>query len=388
MQAEFDPYYEWLGIPSNEQPPHHYRLLGIVPFEANPRVIENAADQRMGLLRTFQMGQHPALSHRLLNEIASAKVCLLDPVKRSSYDQQLLRQMQRHAQTTSPPASGQSQTTGVRPGMSYTAEISRVNPTCFLFLVDQSGSMGEPFGSESGKTKAQGVADAINRLFHTLVSRCAKGTYVLDRYHIGAIGYGGEIVSGSLLPVSAIAKSPIRIEERVKKVEDPATKLVEEHRVSVPIWFEPEAKGKTYMCAALQTAHEIVQGFVREHPGCFPPIVINITDGKPTDGDPRPRATALREIESQDGNTLLFNVHISACGEKPILFPSSETSLPDNHARLLFRMSSLLPPSMLRQAQSLDRSVAPGAVGFAFNADLASVIAFLDIGTRVDTRIA
>ena len=51
--------------------------------------------------------------------------------------------------------------------------------------------MAEPFGGESGKTKAQGVADAINHLFQTLVSRCSKGAYILDRYYIGVIGYGG-----------------------------------------------------------------------------------------------------------------------------------------------------------------------------------------------------
>ncbi len=27
--------------------------------------------------------------------------------------------------------------------MAYAAEISRNNPTCFLFLIDQSGSMAE-----------------------------------------------------------------------------------------------------------------------------------------------------------------------------------------------------------------------------------------------------
>ena len=58
--------------------------------------------------------------------------------------------------------------------------------------------------------------------------------------------------------------------------------------------------------------------------------------------------------------------------------------LPDDYARLLFRMSSPLPPAMLRQAQILEASVPDGAVGFAFNADLASVIMFLDIGTRGD----
>ena len=59
--------------------------------------------------------------------------------------------------------------------MPYTAEISRVNPTCFLFLIDQSGSMAERFGGEAGKTKAEGVADAINRLLQTLVTPLRQG---------------------------------------------------------------------------------------------------------------------------------------------------------------------------------------------------------------------
>lgn len=48
--------------------------------------------------------------------------------------------------------------------MPYTAEINRTNPTCFVFLVDQSSSMLEPFGGQADKQKADGVADAINRL--------------------------------------------------------------------------------------------------------------------------------------------------------------------------------------------------------------------------------
>ena len=73
MSEKFDPYHEWLGIPASEQPPHHYRLLGIPPFEESPTVIENAADQRMAHLRTFQTGKHAAESQRLLNEVAAAK---------------------------------------------------------------------------------------------------------------------------------------------------------------------------------------------------------------------------------------------------------------------------------------------------------------------------
>jgi hypothetical protein len=289
--------------------------------------------------------------------------------------------------------------------MSYEAEISRANPTCFLFLVDQSGSMAERWGGDAGKTKAEGVADAINRLLQTLVRCCSKGEYVLDRYFIGAVGYGGqpgdpagislgfpvEALSESIVqPVSMIKKNPLRIEDRIKREEDGAGGLIQKH-VRFPVWFDPRATGKTPMCGALRAAYEVACQFVGEHPSCFPPIVINISDGAATDGDPEQvlrTAMALLSVASQDGNVLLFNVHVSVRGDRPILFPSDESNLPDDYARLLFRMSSLLPPSMLRQAQILETSVEEGAVGFAFNADLASVIMFLDIGTRVDQGIA
>ncbi|MGA2617610.1 MAG: vWA domain-containing protein [Thermoguttaceae bacterium] len=279
--------------------------------------------------------------------------------------------------------------------MSYEAEISRSNPTCFLFLVDQSGSMGERWGGDAGKTKAEGVADAINRLVQTLVFRCAKGEYILDRYYIGAIGYGSEIglglpvpaLAGNVIqPVSVIGSNPLRVDDRVRRVEDGVGGLVEQ-RVRFPVWFEPKAQGKTPMCAALQAAGQVVTAFVGQYPHCFPPIVVNITDGAATDGDPRQPAVALRSVASYDGNVLLFNLHVSARGERPILFPTDERALSDDYARLLFWMSSPLPGAMLRQAQILETSVGEGAVGFAFNADLASVIMFLNIGTRVDSSV-
>jgi len=93
MGELLDPYYQWLGIPPKDQPPHHYRLLGLELFEANPAVIENAADQRMAHVRTFQIGRHAEWSQRILNELAAAKICLLNPEKKAAYDhalQQLL----------------------------------------------------------------------------------------------------------------------------------------------------------------------------------------------------------------------------------------------------------------------------------------------------------
>ncbi len=89
MTEPFDPYRKWLGIPAQDRPPHHYRLLGIEPFESDQEVICNAADARMAQIKTFQTGKHSDHSQRLLNELAAAKVCLLNPAKKAEYDQEL-----------------------------------------------------------------------------------------------------------------------------------------------------------------------------------------------------------------------------------------------------------------------------------------------------------
>lgn len=89
MAAPFDPYRKWLGIPPEEQPPNHYRLLGLVLFESDPDVIGNAADRQMTHVRRFQSGQYTAQCQRLLNELAAARVCLLDPRRKAEYDRRL-----------------------------------------------------------------------------------------------------------------------------------------------------------------------------------------------------------------------------------------------------------------------------------------------------------
>lgn len=101
MSNSFDPYHKWLGIPPNEQPPNHYRLLGVKWFESDLDVIRNAADQRMIYLKSFSVGPDSQLSQKLLDEIAAAKVCLLQPELKDEYDKEL-----RNRQT--PPPKPQS----------------------------------------------------------------------------------------------------------------------------------------------------------------------------------------------------------------------------------------------------------------------------------------
>lgn len=101
MAEEFDPYRKWLGIPPKDQPPNHYRLLGIAHFEDDPDVIENAATRQMAHVRTFQSGKHGPISQRILNELTAAKLCLLQPAKKQAYDEALRAQLAATGQLSS-----------------------------------------------------------------------------------------------------------------------------------------------------------------------------------------------------------------------------------------------------------------------------------------------
>lgn len=86
MRSEFDPYHRWLGIPPKHQPPNYYRLLGLELFEDDPDVIRDAAERQIAHVRSYQLGPQRDLSQEILNELATAKACLLNKVEKSCYD--------------------------------------------------------------------------------------------------------------------------------------------------------------------------------------------------------------------------------------------------------------------------------------------------------------
>ena len=105
MAETFDPYYTWLGIPPADQPPHHYRLLGVNPFEPNADAIANAADRQMAHVKAQATGQNALVTQRILTELTQAKVCLLHPQKKATYDRQLKRTLAGLATPDSTPAA-------------------------------------------------------------------------------------------------------------------------------------------------------------------------------------------------------------------------------------------------------------------------------------------
>lgn len=283
--------------------------------------------------------------------------------------------------------------------MPYQAEISRRNPTCFVFLIDQSGSMRDPFGNEtSGKSKAAVVTDAINEILNELRTVNTSGNQIKRRFYVSVIGYpkhrrsffARQGVDIDLVPIDELDAYA-----DVKEVSLKDTGI----KVQKKIWLEPRARGDTPMCAALDEARQVVHSFITgkhmessvgingettetDHMGCFPPIVLNITDGEATDGDPSYAARSLMQTASRDGNVLLFNLHCSCVRSNPISFPDTDLSLPDFYAKQLFYMSSIIPDNMIQQAkEKRNMALKPGARGFVFNSNMSTVVSFLKIGT-------
>lgn len=272
--------------------------------------------------------------------------------------------------------------------MAYESQISRTSPTAFLFVVDQSGSMSDKMSS--GKTKAEFVADALNRTLMNLITRCSKSEGVRDYFEVGVIGYGSSGVSngfsGALAakfihPVSLIEQNPVRVEDRKRKMDDGAGGIVETN-IKFPVWFEPKANGGTPMRQALTKAAEEMVAWCDAHPESYPPTVLHVTDGESSDGDPEEIASHLGLISTNDGAVLILNIHVSTLGNAPIKFPASETNLPDNYAKMLFRMSSQLPEHLIHFAQDKGHEVSVESRGFMFNAEAAELVDFFDIGTR------
>jgi hypothetical protein len=119
--VSFDPYLNWLGIPPHEQPPNFYRLLGVVLFESNPEVIEQAADRQSLRVGAHQSGPQGEMCQQLLSEIAMARFCMVDPQQKAAYDCQLYEILSRRGECSvaapPPPATmaGSQQASVQRP---------------------------------------------------------------------------------------------------------------------------------------------------------------------------------------------------------------------------------------------------------------------------------
>lgn len=289
------------------------------------------------------------------------------------------------------------------PQRAYAQTWASTHPGCVVVLLDQSGSMKNKFGGSqvgAGQTKADMVATLLNNLLHDLIKANTVGTLIKPRAEVAVLGYegrnarsalSGPVASKTFASLAELAASPLRVETRRRKeLSDDGS--VAEVQVSFPIWVEPHHGDTTPMRAALQRACELAESWAVEHMDSYPPVVINVTDGASTDGNPSDLASELVKIHTNHGEALLFNCHITDVPSTKVEFPNNAGKVPDDPehlAKLLFSISSVIPErarTNIREATGAD--LPDGARGFIFNGDAGSVrdmFVFATIGaTRAD----
>ena len=272
----------------------------------------------------------------------------------------------------------------------YTRRWESQFPGYMIFLLDQSGSMHDSFRqgqAGQGKRKCDMVATVFNGFMNELLT---TNTTIKDgmpevkaRAELSVFGYegssvkpalGGALANKVIVSLPEMQMNPISIEMRKKREVDDVGSVIEID-VPFPVWVEAKHGGGTPMCAALRRSLELAEQWTHTHPNNYPPVIINITDGMATDGDPSQVAQQLASVETTDGSALLFNVHLTDKNEPSVMYPASEAELPnDKYARQLFNMSSVIPESSRVLLESLlGQAVAPGARGLIYNGDAASV---------------
>ncbi|MCD8186342.1 MAG: VWA domain-containing protein [Rikenellaceae bacterium] len=280
----------------------------------------------------------------------------------------------------------------------YCARITRKCPSAFVFLINLSGSMEERVTwNGEAVSKSVAVSELINGTIAELIHHCRREEGYRDYLDIAVIGYGGDR-AWSLLPEGhshpvfrkpdELAYAPVETIRIFKERQLPDGNRAVAATES-KCWVKPHVLGKTPMFGALEQVYRLLFDWTRQHGAerCFPPIVINISDGEATDAEPREllaMAEKIRELRTADGNVLLMNIFIGAESGKPaVLFPANESELPDTpYARLLFAMSSPMPAIYRARIGELTGNPVPESCrGMSYNASMTDLISLLNIGS-------
>ncbi|WP_297066796.1 DarT ssDNA thymidine ADP-ribosyltransferase family protein [uncultured Duncaniella sp.] len=284
----------------------------------------------------------------------------------------------------------------------YTAQITRNTPTAFIFLLDHSVSMSrETTLMGERMTMAEAVARIVNRQINELVLRCIKSNEVRHYFDIAVVGYGERSYSaweGALKDRDFVSPEELRDNpfKRIMVKEEKRTRrgtVVKE--VEKVQWVQADHSGHwTHFHDAFDHAKRLLRQWMEQHhdKDCYPPTVIHITDGQyngATKDEVQQKANELKSMFTNDGNVLLFNIHINVDNETIVTFPKSKDELnSDRFATDLFELSSLLPlryNEEICKIKATDSSKRHSAM--AVNADMTTLIKLMDIGTPTNISV-
>ena len=222
--------------------------------------------------------------------------------------------------------------------MAHEKKISRAFPGLIIFVLDDSGSMGDLLQGTSDPCCAW-VERYLGILFKQLLeySTDMKGDtpVIKPRYFVYVIEYGStpDVWNGEMLD----------IETAVEKYAQANNSLGLQGRL-----------GGTDTAAAMQRAYDFLKVAIQEERFCdsFPPMVFHLTDGM-SGTDAEPVVEQIRQLSTSDGAPLVVNAFIgtqtSLAYQGPDDFPGyvdEAEAGPSSDNKRLFNMSSVVPESM------------------------------------------
>ena len=267
-------------------------------------------------------------------------------------------------------------------------QVSRKRPVCLLIIVDQSFSMNHRIAGRDVRKK-DALADTVNRVLFNAVLSSTKDDGIRHYFDVGVLGYGavGGVASAldserDLVPIDWVA-------DNVRRWATHGGRGGRRRRDRAP------RGGRAGLARAVREGPHAHEGGVRARAGrgngvdcraprnrsrrssCTSPTAASSTTTL------RPRFGSCKSLRTEVGNVLVFNCHVSETEGETVMFPGAEeVARLDSRSRRMHDMSSPLPEPMRQQAVAFGYTLEEGARGYVLNADFASLINFLNIGTR------
>jgi hypothetical protein len=226
----------------------------------------------------------------------------------------------------------------------YSKKVQSLEPGLIVFVLDDSGSMGEPLPGTSDP-KHTWVDRYVGAILRELLARSTemKGEAIVvkPRFYVTFITYGSTVQTWP-----RDAREPLTIEAAMTMYaggSDGTSGL-----------GLNGGQGGTDALQAFESAREVVRGALLDEKfkQSFPPMVFHLTDGQSAT-DATDLSTELRSLSSTDGNVLVVNALLgtttSLLYTSPADFPgylSADEAGPDAYSTRLFMMSSRAPDTI------------------------------------------
>ena len=261
---------------------------------------------------------------------------------------------------------------------------------CVILLIDESADMnskvarnspGAPAGGAPAKAKSESVATSVNSLLNKL-SQQSDVDIAIVGYRTGAGGaadigarWGGGLAGRTFVKSQDLSSAPVTVERRVRNVAKPGMPR-EEQTIEFPIWYQPVLGEKAPQVAAF----EFCQQLLASSNGDKQPLVIHISAGASSDGNPLKVVQSIQQSSSAGGPPLVMQAHLGSSDNVPAtLYPANRAYLNPGPIRDFFEGSSVLPDPFVQVLKGQNTKVVPNARGMIFNASMLDLTRLLNL---------